>query len=271
MCGIGGVWHRDGRACDVAALERMSEAMRERGPDDHGEFVSAGVGLIHRRLSILDLSAAGRCPITNEDGTIQVVQNGEIYNFVELREELEACGHVFRSRCDSEVIVHGYEEWGDGVAQRLHGMFALAIYDGPRDRLLLARDRLGKKPLYLLRAAGGFCFASTLNALHAHAAGGLEVDPNALECFLSHGFIPHPHTIWKGAESLPPRTSRSSNARASCASSRTGSCPTPRRGRATCTRPKSGSRRCWTAACVRAWSRTCRSEASSAAASIHRS
>ena len=204
MCGIGGILHEEAAQCDRAALERMSEAMRERGPDDHGEYCGAGIGLVHRRLSILDLSEAGRCPISNEDGSIQVVHNGEIYNFAQLRKELIDCGHHFRSRCDSEVVVHGYKEWGEGVIQRLEGMFATAIWDSARRRLILARDRFGKKPLYWLRRDRKLVFASTLNAIRAHEAGQLEVDANAMQCFLAHGFIPHPHTIWRGVESLPP-------------------------------------------------------------------
>jgi len=182
----------------------MSLAMRERGPDDHGIFLGVGVGLVHRRLSILDLTEAGRCPISDREGRVQVVHNGEIYNFAELREELEEKGHQFQSRGDSEVVVHGYREWGEGVFARLEGMFALAIWDVERQRLLLARDRFGKKPLYLLRKAGRLVFASTLNAIQAHEAGHLEVNQEAMECYLSHGFIPHPHTIWQHVESLPP-------------------------------------------------------------------
>jgi len=204
MCGIGGVWYRDRRACDREALGRMSGAMRERGPDDEGTYTGPGIGLVHRRLSIIDLSDAGRCPITNEDGTVQAVHNGEIYNFQDLRAELIAHGHDFRSQCDSEVLVHGYEQWGRDLVARLDGMFAFAVWDAPRRRLLLARDRIGEKPLYLLERPDSLAFASSLNALHAFERGSLEVDPDALDCFLSHSVIPHPHTIWRGVESLPP-------------------------------------------------------------------
>ena len=204
MCGIGGAFCEDGRRPDRAALERMSLAMRERGPDDHGLFQAEGIGLVHRRLSILDLSEAGRCPISNRDGSIQVVHNGEIYNFAELRQALEAKGHAFQSQGDSEVIVHGYREWGEAIFSRLEGIFAIAIWDESRRRLILARDRFGKKPLYLLRKADQLIFASTLNALHAHEGGDLAVNQDAMECYLSHGFIPHPHTIWKRVETFPP-------------------------------------------------------------------
>jgi len=159
MCGIGGVLHPVGRPCDEAALHRMSEAMHERGPDDHGQLTDAGAGLVHRRLSILDLSSAGRCPIPNEDASVHAVLNGEIYNFVELREELIGKGHHFRSHCDSEVVVHGYEEWGEELVARLHGMFALAVWDSPRRRLLIAGG--GAKEAGTRGSSGGICKASS--------------------------------------------------------------------------------------------------------------
>ena len=178
--------------------------MASRGPDDHGMLIDGGVGLVHRRLSILDLSDAGRCPIANEDGTVHAVHNGEIYNFADLRSELIEAGHRFRSNCDSEVVVHGYEQWGSGLFSRLDGMFALAVWDAPRRRMLLGRDRIGEKPLYLLRRPGLVAFASSLNALREIVDSDLQVEMSAIECFLSHSFIPHPHTVWKDVESLPP-------------------------------------------------------------------
>jgi len=142
MCGIAGLsWE------DRATIERMTDALAHRGPDDFGIRVSEGVSLGHRRLSILDLSEAGRNPLSNEDGTVWVVHNGEVYNFCDLRAELEALGHTFRSRTDTEVIVHAYEEWGVDCVERLQGMFAFCVWDAPRRRLLLARDRIGIKPL----------------------------------------------------------------------------------------------------------------------------
>jgi asparagine synthase (glutamine-hydrolysing) len=204
MCGIGGVVYRDGRPPDPEALTRMSEAMRERGPDDEGQHRAAGVGLVHRRLSIIDLSPLGRCPMPNEDGSVHVVHNGEIYNFEALRSELVARGHRFRSRCDTEVVVHGWEEWGPALPERLDGMFAFAVWDGARNELFLARDRFGEKPLFYREDALGLAFASTLGALGAFFDHGLAVDPRAIECFLSHAFIPAPHTIWAGVQSLPP-------------------------------------------------------------------
>ncbi|MCS5636545.1 MAG: asparagine synthase (glutamine-hydrolyzing), partial [Myxococcota bacterium] len=204
MCGIGGVWYADRRRPNEAALSRMSLAMASRGPDDHGLLIEDGVGLVHRRLSILDLSDAGRCPIANEDGSIHAVHNGEIYNFSELRSELVQAGHRFRSDCDSEVVVHGYEQWGTGLFSRLEGMFAFAIWDAPRRRMVLGRDRIGEKPLYLLTRPGLNAFASSLNALREIVDGDLEVEMSAVECFLSHSFIPHPHTVWKNVQALPP-------------------------------------------------------------------
>jgi asparagine synthase (glutamine-hydrolysing) len=204
MCGIGGIATREMKLPDERALGRMGAAMRERGPDDEGRFVAPGIGLVHRRLSIIDLSERGRCPMPNEDGSVQVVHNGEIYNFVELREQLVARGHRFASRCDTEVLVHGFEEWGPSLVERIEGMFAFAIWDSANRRLFLARDRLGEKPLYYRSTAEGIVFASTLGALHAYSDGGLEVEAAALECFLSHSVIPAPHTIWQGVLALPP-------------------------------------------------------------------
>ena len=204
MCGIGGVWYADRRRPAEEALSRMSLAMKSRGPDADGILLEDGIGLVHRRLSIIDLSDAGRCPVANEDGTVNAVHNGEIYNFSELRSELIEAGHRFRSNCDSEVLVHGYEEWGTALFSRLDGMFAVGIWDAPKRRLLLARDRVGEKPLYLLQKPGMLAFASTLNAIREVVDGDLEVELSAIECFLSHSFIPHPHTVWKNVESLPP-------------------------------------------------------------------
>jgi Asparagine synthase (glutamine-hydrolyzing) len=148
MCGIVGVFHRDGRMPDRVVVERMRDVMTTRGPDDAGLYIAEGVALGHRRLSIIDLSPAGHQPMPNEDESVWVVFNGEIYNFAGLRIELEQIGHRFRSRSDTEVILHGYEEWGvEGLLRRLHGMFAFGLWDARQRHLVLARDRLGKKPL----------------------------------------------------------------------------------------------------------------------------
>ena len=203
MCGIGGVVLREPRPVDGGVLAAMAEAMRERGPDDHGVWTAPGVGLVHRRLSVIDLSPAGRCPMPNEDGSVQVVFNGEIYNFAALREQLAARGHRFFSHADTEVLVHGWEEWGPALLDRLDGMFALAVWDARAERLFLARDCAGEKPLCYASGPYGVAFASSLNALAEWLGPARELDPCALACYLSHSFIPGPHTIWRGVHALP--------------------------------------------------------------------
>src|SRR5947207_1991696 len=171
MCGICGMIGDTGR------LDRMSASLVHRGPDSDGSFVDGDVGLAARRLSIIGLET-GDQPLSNEDGTITVVQNGEIYNYEELRRELERAGHRFRTHGDTEVLAHAYEEWGERFAERLRGMFAIALWDAPRRRLLLARDRFGIKPLYVREAGGGLEFASELRAPPRGARGaGDERDP----------------------------------------------------------------------------------------------
>lgn len=204
MCGLGGILVSAGREVDAAGLKRMGSMMAARGPDDQGMFIGPGVGLIHRRLSILDLSELGNCPMPNEDGSIQVLLNGEIYNWRELRAELVGCGHKFRSMTDSEVLTHGYEEWGEALFARLRGMFALAIWDQRRSRLLLARDRIGEKPLFLFHETDRFLFASSINALIAYDENPLRVNPDAVVCCLAHSFIPASHTVWQGIGVFPP-------------------------------------------------------------------
>src|SRR5579883_1178795 len=145
MCGICGIFDLSGGPVERASVERMSSAIQHRGPDGDGHFVSGPIGLGHRRLSIIDLGGGGQ-PMTNEDGTLQVVFNGEIYNFIELRDELKSKGHTFRTNSDTEVILHGYEEWGLEFVNNFNGMFAFALWDGPNRKLILARDHLGIKP-----------------------------------------------------------------------------------------------------------------------------
>ena len=169
MCGIAGLLNSNAGS-GAAAVALMSRLLAHRGPDDHGvyEDVAAGVALAHNRLSIIDLSPAGRQPMFNEDGKVVLVFNGEIYNFQELREALVRAGHIFTSRTDSEVLVHGYEEWGEDIVTRLCGMFAFAIWDGRKRELFLARDAMGIKPLYFWRSSsGGFYFASEIKAFLA--------------------------------------------------------------------------------------------------------
>ncbi|HEY8505648.1 MAG TPA: asparagine synthetase B, partial [Gemmataceae bacterium] len=168
MCGIAGILYADpGRAADVAALRAMASAVAHRGPDAEGFLTEPGVGLAHRRLSIIDLTG-GDQPIGNEDGSVQVVFNGEIYNYRSLRAGLEARGHRFRTGSDTEVLVHLYEEEGERLVGRLRGMFAFALWDRDRRRLLLARDRVGIKPLYVYRDAEKLLFASEPKAILAH-------------------------------------------------------------------------------------------------------
>src|SRR5947209_8785240 len=196
MCGICGVASARGRA-DLDRVAAMSATLVHRGPDSFGEYVDGPVAIAARRLSIIDLET-GDQPIGNEDGSIQVVQNGEIYNYRELRRELERAGHRFRTSGDTEVLLHLYEEHGETFAARLRGMFAVAIWDARRRRLVLARDRFGIKPLYYREADGELSFASELRALPR-----AEIDLDALEAFLAFNSIPAPLTIFGGTRKLP--------------------------------------------------------------------
>ena len=203
MCGIAGVFLHERRVPDPAALERMAAAMVYRGPDDQGVFHDEHVGLVHRRLSIRDLSPAGHCPMATEDGAVQVVFNGEIYNWRELREELEAGGCRFHSQSDTEVLLQGYRTWGLELPRRLRGMFAFAIWDASARRLFVARDRAGEKPLFYRETAGELSFASSPGSLLTET-GPLPLDPVAIASHLSHSFIPASHTAWVGVRTLPP-------------------------------------------------------------------
>jgi asparagine synthase (glutamine-hydrolysing) len=196
VCGICGIASARGDA-DVETLRAMSALLVHRGPDSAGEHVDGGIALAARRLSILDLEH-GDQPIANEDGSCVVVQNGEIYNSPELRRELERAGHALRTRCDTEAIVHLYEEHGLGFAERLRGMFAVAIWDARRGRLVLARDRYGIKPLYYRHVGGELRFASELRALPRG-----EIDLDALETFLAFNSIPAPYSIFREIRKLP--------------------------------------------------------------------
>ncbi len=196
MCGICGITTTRG-AVDRERLAAMSATLEHRGPDSDGTYVDGGIGLAARRLSIIDL-AGGDQPIANEDGTVVVVQNGELYNYRELRAQLERAGHRFTTQGDTEVLVHAYEEWGLEFAERLRGMFAVALWDGQKRRLVLARDRFGIKPLYYRDLGGELSFASELDALPTG-----EIDPDALEAFLAFNSIPAPLSIFKEIRKLP--------------------------------------------------------------------
>ena len=204
MCGICGLVaaEREG-APDLEAVARMSARLVHRGPDDDGLFAEGPVALAARRLSIIDLDH-GHQPIENEDRSAFVVQNCEIYNYRELKRELEGKGHRFATDCDTEVLVHLYEEHGEGFVERLRGMFAIALWDKRRRRLLLARDRFGIKPLYYRRAGGGLAFASELKAMLELPGFSREIDPRAVSAYLAFNSIPAPLTIFAEARKLPP-------------------------------------------------------------------
>lgn len=205
MCGLVGIFDTRGKR-DIArpVLERMNESQWHRGPDEGGIHLEPGVGLGHRRLSIIDLSS-GKQPIYNEDGTVAVVYNGEIYNYRALIAELSALGHRFRTRSDSEVIAHAWEQWGEACVERFRGMFAFALWDRNRDTLFLARDRLGVKPLhYALLPDGLLLFGSELKSLLAHGGLARDIDPCAVEEYFALGYVAEPRTIFKMAQKLPP-------------------------------------------------------------------
>jgi asparagine synthase (glutamine-hydrolysing) len=202
VCGIAGLVGRQGEVAEAAEVRRMCQTIVHRGPDDEGVYVRGRVGLGMRRLSIIDL-AGGKQPIHNEDQTIWVVFNGEIYNFPQLRRELESRGHQFYTHTDTEVIVHLYEEMGAECVNKLRGMFAMALYDERQASLLLARDRLGKKPLHYALDRGRLLFASEIKAILAVHPELAEVDPEGLLQYLYFGYIPDPHTAFARIRKLP--------------------------------------------------------------------
>jgi asparagine synthase (glutamine-hydrolysing) len=202
MCGIFG---SVGAPLGAETMERVLAAIRHRGPESQGVTQLDGATLAHARLRIIDLSPAGAQPMPNEDETVWATFNGEIYNFQELRGRLERAGHRFRSHTDTEVLVHGYEEWGEGVVDQVDGMFAFGIWDSARRRLLLARDRAGKKPLFYVEHGGRFLFASEIKALFA-AGVPLDIDPEGLVGYLAYGYIPPPGTLYRGVRQLLPAT-----------------------------------------------------------------
>lgn len=203
MCGICGIFNFNERPIARIVLDKMTLAMQHRGPDGTGTYIGQGIGLGHRRLSIIDLDG-GSQPITNEDGSLNVIFNGEIYNFVELRTELAAKGHVFKTRSDTEVIVHGYEEWGSNCVNRFNGMFAFALWDSNRKRLFLARDHLGVKPLYYTRINNTLLFASEIKSLLQDSNCPREVDIKSLGELFTFRYVPSPNTLFKDIKKLPP-------------------------------------------------------------------
>lgn len=215
MCGItGAVWTSPDKAIDEPTLRRMVSVLAHRGPDGEGFYradlrqmpgrsVACGAALGHRRLAIIDL-ARGNQPMSNEDGTLWLVFNGEIYNFRELRRRLEGSGHRFQSQSDTETILHLYEDEGLTFLDHLNGMFALALWDAERQWLVLARDRLGEKPLVYRLESGRLLFASELKSLLEVPGVPRELDPQALDAYLTFKYVPHPGTIFRGIRKLPP-------------------------------------------------------------------
>jgi asparagine synthase (glutamine-hydrolysing) len=210
MCGIAGLVSPDTNLSLPDVLRSMAGAIAHRGPDDEG-FLDARtrdgvyrIGLAHRRLSIIDLST-GHQPLGNETGSVQIVFNGEVYNFESLRDELVALGHAFRTRSDTETIVHAYEQWGTACVDRFRGMFAFAIWDADSQRLVIARDRFGKKPVFLhQRPDGTLAFASEIKAILAIPGLVPSVDESAIRDYLAYRYVPGPGTLYRGIRKLPP-------------------------------------------------------------------
>lgn len=204
MCGIAGVYNRSGQEPQLSVLRRMSRAIRHRGPDGEAFFIEGGAGLAHQHLRIIDLSDAALQPMSNQDGSLHIILNGEIYNYVELRPVLEAAGHVFVSQSDTEVLLHAYAEWGADCLQRLNGMFAFAVWDSRKQELFIARDRLGVKPLYYRWDGSTLLFASEIKALLAYP--GVEARPHfsAITEYMNAMFTTGAHTWFEGVERLLP-------------------------------------------------------------------
>lgn len=205
MCGITGIFDTKGkRSIDKNVLSRMNDSQYHRGPDQDGLHIEEGVGLGHRRLSIIDISS-GKQPLYNEDNSVVVVYNGEIYNFPELMDELQAAGHTFRTHCDTEVIVHAWEQWGEACVERFRGMFAFALWDRNKNTLFMARDRLGIKPLYYsILPDGNLIFGSELKSLMTYPGLGRNIDPHAVEDYFAYGYVPEPKTIFQNTYKLSP-------------------------------------------------------------------
>jgi asparagine synthase (glutamine-hydrolysing) len=200
LCGICGV---SGRSVDPSLLAAATETLHHRGPDDDGYFIDQGIALGMRRLSVIDVKG-GAQPQSNESGSIRVIFNGEIYNFKELRAELERFGHSFASDSDTHVIAHAYEQWGTSCFGRMNGIFAIAIWDGKEQTLVLARDHIGVKPLYYAVDGGTVVFGSELKAVLPLLSEPPTIDPTAVALFLRLQYVPTPRTIYLGISKLPP-------------------------------------------------------------------
>lgn len=206
MCGIAGTLSLVGRPADEARLRSMADAIAHRGPDDEGFYAQGPVGFGFRRLAIIDTSMAGHQPMSDDSGDVTVMLNGEIYNYPQLRRELEGLGHAFRSDTDTEVVLHGYRQWGDDVLTRLNGMFGIAVWDVRRQRLLLARDRAGIKFVYFRHDGDELVFGSEMRAVLAANGSRPALDPTALNLFLRYRYTPSPLTIYDGIRKLAPGT-----------------------------------------------------------------
>ena len=206
MCGIAGVFNVNGEPVDAPLLRRMTDLMAHRGPDGEGQYADGPVGLGHRRLAVIDLSPAGHQPMANEGGTVVLSYNGEIYNFQNLRVELEALGHRFHTRTDSEVVLHAYEQWGTACVERFNGMFAFAVWDARARRVFLARDRFGIKPLYYFWDGQRLVFASEIKPILAHPAVSTGVSIDALNQYFTFQNVLTDQTLFEGVRILPPGT-----------------------------------------------------------------
>ena len=201
MCGICGKYSPTGAKPDE--IRSMMQTIVHRGPDDEGIYINGPIGLGNRRLSVIDIPG-GKQPICNEDESVWIVYNGEIYNYKQLRQELEQKGHIFRTNSDTEVIVHLYEELGERCVEKLRGMFAFAIWDEKQHKLMLARDRIGQKPLFYAQDGENFLFASELKAILTDSQQAREIDYLAVHYYLSLRFIPSPRTMLRNIKKLPP-------------------------------------------------------------------
>ena len=197
MCGIAGIIGEENKQL----IQRMCDVIEHRGPDDSGFFIDTGISLGMRRLSIIDVSG-GKQPIHNEDETVWVMYNGELYNYLELKQELEKLGHKFYTKCDTEIFVHAYEQYGDMFVEKLRGMFGFAIWDTKNKKLILGRDRLGKKPLYYTISDGKLIFGSEIKSILLHPDVKRSVNSRALHHFLSLQYVPGPDTMFEGINKL---------------------------------------------------------------------
>lgn len=204
MCGITGLMRFDQQPVTLELVKRMSDRMEHRGPDDEGAYVDRFVGLGNRRLAIIDLSPKGHQPMSNEDGSIWITYNGEMYNFLDLRQELIARGHQFRSDSDTEVIVHAYQEWGTDCLQKFNGMFAFAIWDSNKQRMFVARDRIGIKPLFYHHSNNTFAFGSEIKVILPALESYSEIDVEALSYYMALNYTPAPYTLFKTVRQLLP-------------------------------------------------------------------